>query len=143
MSATYDQDILEWSKEQAALLRSGQYAKLDIEHLAEEIEDVGKSEQRELENRMAILLAHLLKWQYQPDRRSSIWKRTIREQRKGVTRRLAKTPSLKANLRDSEWWEGVWSDAVIAATKETNMGDFPEVCLWTPEEVNDSEFWPE
>lgn len=107
MHATYYQDIIKWAQEQAALLRAGQFSKVDIEHVAEEIEDVGKSEQRELENRMAILLAHLLKWQYQPDRRSSSWQRTIREQRKGVTRRLAKTPSLKANIRDSESWEGV------------------------------------
>lgn len=143
MGATYNQDIIEWSREQAALLRSGQFSKLDIEHLAEEIEDVGKSEQRELENRMAVLLAHLMKWKYQPDRRSSSWERTIREQRKGITHRLAKTPSLKADLRDSEWWEGVWSDAVITAMKETDVDCFPEACPWKPEDVNNSEFWPE
>ena len=56
----YDEDVLAWAREQAQLLRSGRYAELDIEHLAGEIEDVGKSEQRELESRMAVLLAHLL-----------------------------------------------------------------------------------
>ena len=59
----YDSDIIAWASEQARLLRTGQFDRLDIEHIAEEIEDVGKSEQRELENRMANLLAHLLKWQ--------------------------------------------------------------------------------
>lgn len=143
MSATYHQDIIEWSREQAELLRSGQFSKLDIEHLADEIEDVGKSEQRELENRMAVLLAHLLKWEYQPGRRSSSWQRTIREQRKGIKRRLAKTSSLKATLKDREWWEGVWSDAVISATKETDIDCFSELCPWTPENINDSEFFPQ
>lgn len=65
---TYDTDIVAWAQEQARLLRAGRFDALDIEHIAEEIEDVGKSEQRELENRMAVLLAHLLKWQHQPDR---------------------------------------------------------------------------
>ena len=63
---TYEKDIIAWANEQAKLLRAGQFGQLDIEHIAEEIEDVGKSEQRELASRMAILLAHLLKWQFQP-----------------------------------------------------------------------------
>ena len=58
---SYDEDVILWSKEQAALLRSGRFAQLDIEHLVDEIEDVGRCEQRELANRMAVLLAHLLK----------------------------------------------------------------------------------
>jgi Domain of unknown function DUF29 len=66
MQTAYEKDIIAWSKEQANLLRSGKFSAIDIEHIAEEIEDVGKSEQRELANRMAVLLSHLLKWQYQP-----------------------------------------------------------------------------
>ena len=63
----YDKDVLLWSQEQARLLRAGRFDELDIEHLADEIEDVGKSEKRELANRMAVLLAHLLKWHVQPE----------------------------------------------------------------------------
>ena len=62
----YERDLALWSRQQAALLRSGKWAELDIEHLEDEIEDVGKSERREIISRMAILIAHLLKWQYQP-----------------------------------------------------------------------------
>ena len=62
MTASYHQDIIAWAEEQARLLRAGRLDGLDLEHLAEEIEDVGKSEQRELANRMALLMAHLLKW---------------------------------------------------------------------------------
>ncbi|WPL19317.1 hypothetical protein Thiowin_04434 [Thiorhodovibrio winogradskyi] len=70
-------DIIAWANEQAGLLRSRRFDQLDIAHLVEEIEDVGKSEQRELASRMAVLLAHLLKWAYQCERRTPSWKRTI------------------------------------------------------------------
>jgi hypothetical protein len=91
---TYETDVVAWAKEQARLLRSGRFDLLDIEHIAEEIEDVGKSEQRELANRMALLLAHLLKWQFQPERQTASWQRTIHEQRNGIKRRLKKSPGL-------------------------------------------------
>ncbi|WP_233977917.1 DUF29 domain-containing protein, partial [Pectobacterium versatile] len=73
-----------WSNEQAELLRSGKFSEIDCENIAEEIADVGKSEQRELANRMAVLIAHLLKWKYQPERRGSSWEKTIKAQRKDV-----------------------------------------------------------
>lgn len=72
---TYQNDILAWSQEQARLIRSRRFDLLDLEHIAEEIEDVGKSEQRELANRFAVLLAHLLKWRYQPERRGASWEK--------------------------------------------------------------------
>ena len=77
-ASTYDGDIVAWADEQARLLRSGLFSQLDIEHIAEEVEDVGKSEQRELENRLAVLLAHPLKWQYQPVRRGKSREAAIR-----------------------------------------------------------------
>ena len=71
MGTPYEKDVVAWAMEQAALLRAGNLSALDIEHIAEEIEDVGKSEKRELASRMAVLLSHLLKWQHQPGRRGS------------------------------------------------------------------------
>lgn len=138
---TYEQDIVAWAREQAGLLRAGRFDALDIEHLAEEIEDVGKSEQRELESRMAVLVAHLLKWRFQPERRGNSWRNTIRAQRKGVERRLKKTPSLKADLTDADWWEAVWDDAVARAGQETGL-DFPESPLWTAEQSLQPDFFP-
>jgi hypothetical protein len=70
-TSTYHGDIIAWASEQARLLRTGQFSKLDIERVAEEIEDVGKSERRELENRMAALLAHPLQRECQPSRRGN------------------------------------------------------------------------
>lgn len=139
----YDQDVIAWAQEQAKLLRAGRFEALDIEHIAEEIEDVGKSEQRELESRMAVLIAHLLKWQYQPQRRSSSWERTIKVQRKDVMLRIKRTPSLNVALADAEWLGGAWRDAVVRAIKETGLDVFPEDLPWTVAQILSQDFFPD
>ena len=100
-------------------MRSGKLSEIDIEKIAEEIEDVGKSEQRELASRMTVLIAHLLKWKYQPARRGTSWERTIKAQRKEVLYSLKESPSLKGKLSDADWLDVVWSKAVALATAET------------------------
>lgn len=143
MGTRYETDVVAWANEQAALLRSGKLSQLDIANIAEEIEDVGKSEKRELASRMAVLLAHLLKWQFQAGRRGSSWQRTIREQRKSILLRVRKTPSLKSCLTDSEWIEEVWSDAVAAAAEETGLDGFPDECIWNSEQILSADFYPD
>ena len=135
MPVGYDQDVMAWAAEQARLIRTGQFDQLDIEHVADEIDDVGKSEKRELASRMAVLLAHLLKWQFQPTHRGTSWERTMREQRKQVLRKLKETPSLCPLLNDPEWGEGAWSDAVTLAISETGLDAFPEACPWNLADV--------
>lgn len=135
MTVSYDTDVVAWANEQARLLRARRFDLLDWEHLAEEIEDVGKSEQRELNNRMAVLLAHLLKWQCQPERQGNSRARTIKEQRRGIVSRLEDTPSLKGKLTESRWWDNVWADAVAQATSETGIDTLPEVCPWAVDEI--------
>lgn len=135
--------MITWVNEQARLLRAGELDRLDIEHLAEEIEDVGKSEQRELANRMAALLVHLLKWRYQPERRGKSWESRLGAQRLALARRLQKTPSLRIGLEDLDWWEDAWLDARTETAKETGIGFdvFPPVCPWTEAQVLDDN-WP-
>ena len=140
MGVSYEQDIVAWANEQARLIREGHFEQLDLEHIAEEIEDVGKSEQRELESRFAVLLAHLLKWQYQPERRGVSWTVTIRTQRERCHLRIKKTPSLKVSLTDEDWLLDVWADAVDQAAKETNLDVFPSRCPWLMSDVL-SEGW--
>jgi hypothetical protein len=141
----YDRDIVAWAREQARQLRAGRFDLLDIEHLAEEIEDVGRSEQRELASRMTVLLAHLLKWRYQPDRRGVSGQVTLSGQRERLLRRLEKTPSLKAVLSDPDWWADAWLDARIEAAKETGgeIQRFPAACPWTVEQVLGEGWLPE
>ncbi|MBN3839258.1 DUF29 domain-containing protein [Burkholderia sp. Ac-20349] len=145
MGTTYDKDIVAWSAEQAALLRAGRLSELDIEHIAEEIEDVGKSEQRELASRMVVLLAHLLKWVHQPGLRSASWQVTIKTQRTAIARRLSKTPSLRPLLADPEEIDDWWGDARVAASHETGLDilTFPEACPWTMAQAIEETFWPD
>jgi hypothetical protein len=141
-AARYETDVVAWANAQAQLLRAGRWDRLDIEHIAEEIEDVGKSEQRELASRMAVLLAHLLKWRYQPERRGASWETTIRTQRAGIGRRLRRTPSLAASLQDPDWWADAWDDALDQATRETGISDLPSGCPWPLDRALDPEWLP-
>ncbi|HZL01059.1 MAG TPA: DUF29 domain-containing protein [Caulobacteraceae bacterium] len=142
MSATYESDVVAWANEQAALLRAGNFSALDIEHIADEVDDVGKSEKRELASRMAVLIAHLLKWRAQGASRGANWEVTIKIQRRAVATHLKDAPSLKATLRDDRWFSSVWGDAVDHAMKETGVADFPEACPWPMDQILDPNFLP-
>ena len=141
MSTTYEKDIIVWVTEQAASLRAGKLSGLDIEHIAEEIKDVGKSEKRELSLRIAVLLSHLLKWEYQADRRSNSWTSNLGDPRKRLALALKATPSLRASLSDADWLEEAWLDARSQATTETGLDTCPESCPWTMDQIL-SATWP-
>ena len=145
MNTRYETDVVAWANEQASLIRAGRFDKLDLAHIAEEIEDVGKSEQRELASRMAVLLAHILKWKFQPQKRSVSWTLTIKEQRRLLVRRIQKTPSLGPMLVDPEWIDEIWVDAKALAEKETGMdiGAFPELCPWAMAHVLAGDWLPD
>ena len=145
MKTSYEADVVAWANEQASLLRAGHFDQLDLTHIAEEIEDVGKSEQRELASRMAVLLAHILKWKFQPQKRSVSWTLTIKEQRRLLVRRVQKTPSLGPMLVDPEWIDEIWVDAKALAEKETGLdiGTYPEICPWAMAHVLAEDWLPE
>jgi len=145
VATPYDKDVILWSEEQSRLLRARRFSELDLEHLADEIEDVGRSEKRELANRMALLIAHLIKWKSQPDNRTSSWRATINDQRKRIALAIKETPSLKAVMRVPDWQEDVWLDARSQARKEMGLAEdeLPEACPWPPDQAADPEFWPE
>jgi hypothetical protein len=143
MGNSYETDIVAWASEQAELLRSGQWSRLDIDHIAEEIDSVGRTEKRELGSRMTVLLAHLLKWHFQPEHRSNSWLRTIRTQRGMIARALAKMPSLRPCLSDSEWLDDAWEDAVAWAARETGIDEFPEELVWSVNQLLDPGFLPD
>src|SRR4029077_12450499 len=97
-NSLYDRDFYAWANEQAALLRAGRLAEADLENIAEEIESMGRSERRELINRLTVLLLHLLKWQFQPGLRGNSWRLSIEEQRYRLEDHLNDNPSLKAQI---------------------------------------------
>lgn len=141
MTTSYETDVVEWAKEQANLIRAGRFDLLDLDHIAEEIEDVGKSEKRELASRMVVLLAHLLKWKFQPQLQCKSWQRTIAVQRKDIHYALDEAPSLRASLADEKWLDLVWSKSVVAASNETGLDDFPGACPWAMEAEILNEDW--
>jgi hypothetical protein len=140
----YETDVAAWVREQAQWLRERRFEALDIEHLADEIEDVAKSEEHELERRLAILLAHLLGWSHQPERRAKHWRLAMSAQRKAVAYPLKESPSLKSKFNDPEWLDGVWADALDIATRETGLWyeAFPETCPWTITDILDPDWLP-
>ena len=141
-TSLYEHDFYAWANEQAALLRAGNLSAADIEHIAEEIESMGKTEKRELVSRLAVLLLHLLKWQYQPVRRGASWQATIRVQRRDLTRHLKDNPSLKAKL--GEAIEDAYGNVLIEAAAETGLPEhtFPQTCPWPFDQLMDERFWP-
>jgi hypothetical protein len=138
----YDADFYAWANTQAELLRSGRLAAADVEHIAEEIESMGRSEKRELLNRLALLLMHLLKWQVQPMLRGNSWRATIKVQRREIARHLADNPSLTARL--PEVLADAYGDAVLLAARETGLAEaaFPAANPWAFDEIMDDRFWP-
>ena len=142
-STLYERDFYAWANEQAGLLRAGKLTEADLEHIAEEIESMGKTEKRELISRLAVLLLHMLKWQYQPGRRGASWQAPIRVQRRDLRRHLADNPSLKGVL--PEVIADAYGNAVIEAGGETGLPEaiFPAVCPWSFEQMMAEDFWPE
>ncbi len=142
-STLYDSDFYAWSQEQARLLRAGKLGRADIEHIAEELESMGKTEKRELVSRLTILLAHLLKWQFQPDRRGSSWEATIAVQRDDLVDHLADNPSLKAVLPEAI--ASAYRKAVLTAHGETDLPTpvFAPHCPWSFDQIMDPHFWPQ
>lgn len=140
---TYEQDVVAWSKQQSQLILAGQFDLLDLEHIADEIRDVGKSEARELGSRIAVLIGDLLKYQYQPEHRPNSLVPAIKEQRKGILLRLKRTPSLKAFFIEDERFDGAYLDGRLITEKETGLDNFPGTCPWTLDEVLSPDWLPE
>jgi len=138
----YEQDFCAWIEENVYLLRKGRLSEVDVAHLADELEDMGKREQRELASRLGILLAHLLKWQYQPERRGPSWVNTIAEQRLQLDGLLEQSPSLRSQL--SARVERAYGYGVKVAAKETGSPDtrFPADCPYSEAQILDPDYWP-
>jgi Domain of unknown function DUF29 len=139
----YEADFYAWTQEQARLLRERRFDDLDLENLIDEVESVGRSDKRQIESRLETLMAHLLKWKFQPGGRGKSWIRTIFEQRRRLIGLVKDSPSLREFLRQ-EVLNG-YTAARLLAAEETGIafGLFPEECPFTQDQVLDLEFFPE
>ncbi len=141
-TATYETDFYLWTQQQAGLLRQGQFSALDTAHLVEEIEDMGASNRHALGSYLELVLLHLLKWRYQPERRGQSWKGSIRKGRNAIERLLEESPSLKPKL--STMITAEYRRARSEAGDETDLPltTFPEQCPFTVEQII-GDHWPD
>jgi len=135
-------DYHAWCLITAELIRQKRFEEINVEVLAEELESMSNRERRELASRMVILIAHLLKWQFQPIHRSASWRSSIIEQRQQILREIKLSPSLKPYLPEAV--EQAYPDAVEIATDETGLAvtTFPTMCPYAIEQLLDKQFLP-
>ncbi len=133
----YDQDFYAWTQQQVDLLKAGQWEQVDRENLIEEIESLGKQERQELENRLGLLLGHLLKWRYQPEGRSKSWRATIWEQRREIQLHLKENSSLKAYLPEAISKSYRYGLSLVNKETPLDPKELPQVCLFSEYEIFD------
>ncbi len=138
----YQADYYGWLQENAQLIREKRFSELDVDNIIEELESMGKSEKRELSNRLTVLLMHLLKWQYQLVKRSTSWRNTIAVQRIDIRELLEDSPSLRREVADKI--AVAYEKAVLAAEVETGIEkqNFPAACPFSFEQILDEDFLP-
>jgi hypothetical protein len=142
VSATYTADFNLWIQRTAQLLRERRWHEIDLEHLIEEVEDLGKSERRSIASQLTRLLLHLLKWQYQPQGRTDSWLDSITDARTQIELAIADSPSLKNYL--AEVIEQSYQRSRRQAAKQTEMpiSVFPEECPYSVEFVLEEDWFP-
>jgi Domain of unknown function DUF29 len=140
---SYDTDFDAWAQQQAEALRAKQWDQLDIEHLAEEVEELRKTERRGARSQLRLILSHLLKWAYQSARRTDSWRATIANGRVLVQEDIEDSLSLAHDLAELFAW--AYPRARRDAARETGLPltAFPDPCPWTVDQVLDPDFWPE
>ena len=143
LAELYEQDFCQWAEEMAQRLREGHFDVLDVEHLIEEIEDMSWSQKRLLLRNLRIVLLHLLKYQYQPERRSPSWLSSITEHRIRIAEALEDSPSLRTYLLENV--EKSYQRARTQAAIETELPPktFPDTSPFSIEDVFNEEWLPD
>lgn len=144
MSQTlYEKDYYLWLEKTVQLLQDGKLSEIDRYNLIEEIADMGKSQKQAIKSNLRVLLMHLLKWKYQPIRRSNSWKASIVEHRKRIRDSFQDSPSLKPYF--AEVFQESYQDARDLAAAETGLDSniFPMNCPFTSEETLNPSYFPD
>jgi hypothetical protein len=142
MSETYSTDFQHWIDQTVERLRDRRWQEIEIEPLIEEIENLGRSERRGITSQLTRLLLHLLKWHYQPQRRSDSWLDSITDARTQIELAIADSPSL--STYPLEQLETSYQRARRQAAQQTNLpiSTFPEQCPYAIELVLSEEWLP-
>ncbi|MGB3203266.1 MAG: DUF29 domain-containing protein [Nodosilinea sp.] len=143
MNDTYSTDFSHWTRQTAQLLRERRWHEIDVANLIDEVEDLGKSERRAIASQLTRLLLHLLKWQYQPQRRSDSWLDSITDARTQIDLAIQDSPSLKGY--PAEQLEDSYRRARRQAATQTKLerSTFPETCLYSLDLVLSEDWLPE
>jgi hypothetical protein len=139
----YEDDFAAWAFEQAELLRLKRFSELDLANLVEEVDSMGREQRHALRSSCRVLILHLLKWQFQPDRRSRSWKSSIARERGNIEDRERDNPSLKAGV--NRIVAEAYPTARRQAAAETGLpiATFPAECPYALAELRDPDFLPE
>lgn len=138
----HDEDFYAWTQANASLLKQRKFEEIDVDHLIEELEEMGNSNENQLISRIAQLIFHLLKWDHQKHLRSRSWECSIKEQRRRIKRLIKQNPSLKSKLTSA--LEEGYGDSILLIGKETplDLKSLPETCPYTLEQLQDDEYYP-
>ncbi|MCI4626742.1 MAG: DUF29 domain-containing protein [Candidatus Magnetoovum sp. WYHC-5] len=139
----YERDFYQWGLHNAELLRQGKFAAIDVENIAEELESMSKRDKAKLASRLSVLIMHLLKWQYQPKRRSRSWNLTITTQRAEIKRLLKNSPSLNYNIETVVKEEFIIAKRMFEDQTGISKKTLPEICPYSFEQLSDYDFLPE
>jgi hypothetical protein len=139
----YESDYLLWLEETSKLLKVRDFTNLDLDNLIEEIESLGRSERNKLISSLRLIYQHLLKWQYQPQKRSKSWSNTISRERDNISYYIEDTPSLKNLLEDVAALNKAYQRGRQDARRETGLTNLPQDCPYSIEQTLDLNFIPE
>lgn len=142
ITSLYEQDFYLWLQTNINLLKEGKFAEIDLENLLEELESMGRSDKNALKSNLRVLLMHLLKYKYQPDKRSNSWNYTIIEHRIRLEETFKTSPSLYRFFEDI--FNESYQNARKLAAGETGLSIkiFPPESPFTVEEVLNPDFLP-
>ena len=143
-TATYETDFYLRTQQQAALLRQGEFNRIDLDlaNIAEEIESMGRRDRSSTRSYLLNIALHLLKWRYQPERRGTSWRLSIRNGRDQISWQIKDSPSLRPQLTDL--LADAYPSARRNAADETGLPltTFPEACPFTVEQMT-GDYWPD
>jgi hypothetical protein len=142
MQPLYEEDFYGWAMANASLLKQGKLNEADMDHIIEELEEMGRSEKAQLINRLSVLIAHLFKWQFQPDFRGRSWSGTIEEQRHKIRRLIKENPSLKSKIPEAIKEGFLDSKSILKKETSIDLKLLPAQCPYTFEQIMEDDFFP-